>query len=1021
MAPLSRLAGGRRPFKPGASGRGRRRRLELKALEDRSLPALLTVNTLADGPVSLGDSALTLRDALFAATSGDTIDFDPGLFPLGRPGEITLTQGQLPVRTALTIAGPGAGLLTVSGNNDSRVFDVSVPGSGLPTVAIRGLTIAFGNAGAEPGGGIRNEDDLTVQDCVVWANSASSGGGIANVGVLTVQTSAIDGNTAVGVAGGTLGDGGGIFNAQTLTVQSSTLSGNHGFYGGGIKSTGTFLMFNSTLSGNTAISPDGLFGIGGGILNTGAVAAVHNSTISGNSAQSGGGAELDNSLEFDNCTITQNHCDSDDNGLGLGGGIYVFQSQVALHNTIVADNFRGSGTATDSDIVIDQGTTSPFSANNLIGTGGSGFITNGTLGNLVGVVDPGVGPLADNGGPTLTHALLPGSPAIDAGAGDRGSTGDQRGAPFVNVAGGAVDIGAYEAQSLNLVVDTAADEDDGDYAPGDMSLREALRLAAANLGADAISFAPAFDNPSLPRTIGLGLGPLTIRDTLTLTGPASGVVLRAGPASRVFEVGVGAEAALSNLTITGANVSTFSGGGILNQGRLALVTSTVAGNAARFGGGIFNDNGATLTLSRCTVSGNTATEAGGGIYNRAKSDFFFPTAGLGLRNSTVSGNTAGTDGGGLFNSGSLLLQNCTVTQNHADVDNNATGAGGGLSTTGGALFNTIAAGNFRGSGSGIAGNIAGSVSATSAGNLIGPGGAGGLVNRTNGNLVGVVDPRLGPLADNGGPTKTHALLPGSPALNAGNDAHAAGPVDQRGLSRFVGPVDIGAVEQAAILVAGGLFVAGSPGNDTIVVRPDADPALIDVSVNGLLAGSFAASAVTGNVRVDALAGDDTVRVAGISLRAELTGGPGNDTLDGGPGDDILVGGDGNDELIGGRGRDLLVGGAGADRLVGGSGVDLLISGSTAFDADPAALRAVLAEWTSNRNYATRVANLRGDGTGPRLNGDVFLTVHGASATVLGDTSADTLTGSGGRDWFFADVDGNTLDTINDPQPAEFVN
>src|SRR5207247_60047 len=103
-----------------------------------------------------------------------------------------------------------------------------------------------------------------------------------------------------------------------------------------------------------------------------------------------------------------------------------------------------------------------------------------------------------------------------------GST-DERGPPFVRIAGDRVDIGAYEAQSLSLVVDTTVDEDDGDFGPGELSLREALRLTNANPGADTIRFASFFNDPRRPRVITLALGQLAIRDDLTLTGPGSGV------------------------------------------------------------------------------------------------------------------------------------------------------------------------------------------------------------------------------------------------------------------------------------------------------------------------------------------------------------------------------------------------------------------------------------------------------------------------------------------------------------------
>src|SRR5262249_44927352 len=160
-----------------------------------------------------------------------------------------------------------------------------------------------------------------------------------------------------------------------------------------------------------------------------------------------------------------------------------------------------------------------------------------------------------------------GSPAIDAG--DNALVGvatDQRGLRFARIAGGTVDIGAFEAQSLTLVVDSSADEDDGNYAAGDLSLREAITLANANPGADSITFDPAVfaaAQPAAPPG-----GPLLPPDPAGQTGisgPAAGVTVSGGNATRVFQVNAGATAALSGLTVSNGRVVDF-GGGILNFG-----------------------------------------------------------------------------------------------------------------------------------------------------------------------------------------------------------------------------------------------------------------------------------------------------------------------------------------------------------------------------------------------------------------------------------------------------------------------
>src|SRR5262249_32032089 len=150
-------------------------RLVVEFLEDRMAPAILfTVNSLDDGPVNLGDGTLTLRDALFAAHTGDEIDFEPSLFSSG-PGTITLNQdpgqGQLNIRTDLTISGPGADLLTIDGNHGSRIFNVD-DGGGDTTIAVEivGLVLTGGNAAGGNGGAILNTENLTLINCTLSHN-----------------------------------------------------------------------------------------------------------------------------------------------------------------------------------------------------------------------------------------------------------------------------------------------------------------------------------------------------------------------------------------------------------------------------------------------------------------------------------------------------------------------------------------------------------------------------------------------------------------------------------------------------------------------------------------------------------------------------------------------------------------------------------------------------------------------------------------------------------------------------------
>src|SRR5262245_58771123 len=204
---FQKMASSPRPGRPASRPNRRRTLPHLEVLEGRCVPT--TVTTLADaGPGSL-------RQAILDTPGGSTVDFQPGL-----SGTITLTSGEVAINKDLTVAGPGADVVTVSGNHASRVFNIAP----TFTVDISGLTIADGSVGIAFGGGILNAGTLTVTDSTLSGNSVrvgGQGGGIFNEGTLTVTGSTLSGNSA--------SVGGGISNlGGTLTVTSSTLSGNSG-------------------------------------------------------------------------------------------------------------------------------------------------------------------------------------------------------------------------------------------------------------------------------------------------------------------------------------------------------------------------------------------------------------------------------------------------------------------------------------------------------------------------------------------------------------------------------------------------------------------------------------------------------------------------------------------------------------------------------------------------------------------------------------------------------------------------
>jgi CSLREA domain-containing protein len=402
-------------------------------------PDTLTVNVATDEPDAApgdgicdnGSGGCTLRAAIQEANAScvsTAVTIDATSVP---SGIIILTDPQpLPsIQHDVNLNGPGADNLTVDANNLYQVFSIN---NGR-VVNINGLSIAHGDAGSGSGGGVLNDGTLTMFDCNVFHNNAAKGGGIQNTehGTLTILSSNIESNIANG-------DGAGIGNSGVMKLVNSLIAANgSNRRGGGI--------LNDTGDGS-----------GPGQL------SITNSTIVGNIADG------DNNNDTDPCPGDQ-PCQ--------GGGIYN-GSAVALVNTAVGGNFLGNQDADD----IKGNNVNAASSHNLIGTGGSGGLTDGVNGNQVGVVDPHFG----SGG-----IPEPGSPAIDRGddcvltdicsASTLGFnvTTDRFGQ--TRPQGPQVDIGAFELQEF--VVNTTDDGDDGVCAPlgtgNGCSLREAIN--AANL------------------------------------------------------------------------------------------------------------------------------------------------------------------------------------------------------------------------------------------------------------------------------------------------------------------------------------------------------------------------------------------------------------------------------------------------------------------------------------------------------------------------------------------------------------
>lgn len=403
------------------------------------------------------DGAGSLRQAIKDICDGGQISFNlpPGSF-------ITLLTGELIIDKSLQLLGPGSATLALRSLDDGRLLHIS---SGV-AVQISDLSLLNGLAtnnagGISEGGAIRNEGTLTLTRVTLVGNSAAApgrGGGIANLGgIVTIMDSIFadnlaDGNNGIGDGGAIYNDangvitiadttflanaayanGGAIDNHGALTISNSVLSENSSFTGGGIANRGGELsLSSSSLFQNTANV------YGGGILNTGSL-LVNASTLSGNESAGGGGIHNNGgSVMITHSTVTLNQATQ-------GGGISGTEAgAITLQNSIVAQN-SAEECALPASALLSQG-------HNLTGDSSCHLTEASDLAQQ----DARLAPLLLNGGDTETHALLPGSPALDAGQCAADSV-DQRGQlrpvdiPSLSDSGNGCDIGAYEASNTPL-------------------------------------------------------------------------------------------------------------------------------------------------------------------------------------------------------------------------------------------------------------------------------------------------------------------------------------------------------------------------------------------------------------------------------------------------------------------------------------------------------------------------------------------------------------------------------------------
>lgn len=739
----------------------------------------------------------SLRAAVTAANTtpgADTITIDAGV------GLISLTGSELSITDDLTIVGQGISDTVISGNDNSRVFNID---TGV-TVTIQNLTLENGRATDDNGGAILNAGTLTLENVVVRNSIATfDGGGIANTGALTLTNSDVSGNSVV------LDFGGGIYSAgDTVSLASTTLDNNTAPKNGG----GLYLLSGSlnvnggTMSGNEVTSNTSGQGLGGGFfLAAETSGTVTNATLQNNTAQIAGGgvfAESNVTLSFTG-SVFQNNLAA--NPLAEGGGIWSDGTLTLANTTFQANrsNFQGGGLFNNRNGVVTI-TDSTFQENRA--DEGAGIFNERESGQI-----------------TISGSRFANNIADTTDA--NGLSGD----------GGA--IYSFREARLTIsdtqIVDNQAGGDGaGIYSEGELTLTNVLVQNNETIDVD-------IDNDATGGGIYLGQRSNTvIRNSQILSntarGPGGGIA-RLAPVAELET-----SLTIENTTISGNEAQTdapdidnkLGGGGLLLSAQVELTNVTIINNTAAAGGGIFvsfDD----ITLTNVTVANNTAravsipapigggTETdpdsglGGGIFVSAEpssltintSAIYNNSAEVGggglflgsplnsLTNVTISGNTA-PDGGAIFKTSfgieslpGLELASVTI------ANNSATAAEGvdGLLNLGGfvGLRSTILA---NGDGATNCGGMMPVV--TSLGYNIDSGTSCDLAAQEIVGDLSNSDPLLEPLSDNGGPTLTHGLTSGSPALNAnGSAAEFCPAIDQRGTERPQGAgCDIGAFE-----------------------------------------------------------------------------------------------------------------------------------------------------------------------------------------------------------------------------------
>ena len=757
---------------------------------------------------------------------------------------ITLAGTELLINSPIAIT-TAPGKITISGNNQSRIFNVSAVGALTATW----LTLINGSGGNN-GGAILNNGTINLSLNSIYSNSAANGGAITNQGIATISGSSFYGNTAFDAGGAIVNSGGVMTLTDSLVFGNSTSSGLDGALGGGVYNSGSLTVSGSSFQTNSTT-----FGKGGAIANLGEL-IVNASTFSDTNQAALGGAIYTTGLSvmtLTNVTVSGNSATS-------GGGIYI-DSPTTINFTTIANNtnsgiFSNGVSYAIKNSIITNPTTGVNCAGTAPNASGVNFANDASCSGFTNTATPLIDGLGYNIGRVSTHALKDNSPARDAVTDCTTVAGvpvteDARFIPRPQGDGDDpnCDAGAYEFGGDLHVTTTQIIEDAND---GLCSLPEAINAANSRTPSGGINgeCIPSIDGPEII-TLGANQTYKLTQVHNTTQGPNglpvitdpsiylymnSSTIIRASDASdfRILYIAPGAGLYFPDAgTISGGHLSgTDKGAGILNRGSLTYGGPTFENNvAAGDGGAIYNDVGAGVYMFNSVIRNNRAGR-GGAFYNAGS---------LTTNNNFMrfEGNQA-TQGGAVYNAGgSVDLSYATFLNNHADTEGgsvyNAAGSftsvnptmSGGQATQGSAIFQASGAvdinfatvaentttdndysalvysdGSMTVSNSIVANNIGNNCTGleiSGSNNLEYPGNdCGAGFNDQNPLLAAKVDDTF---------LVYYPLLTGSPAIDAINPPVGCPYIGANGVTRPIGPgCEIGSWEGVGIALAGNLTV-----------------------------------------------------------------------------------------------------------------------------------------------------------------------------------------------------------------------